>query len=277
MPERRVMINKQQSSLSVVQQCRLLNVHRSGLYYQPCKESEENLFVMRLLDEQYFKTPFYGVRRLTAWLKQQGYCINRKRVRRLMELMGWQTIYRKPNTSKPCKENRIYPYLLRGLEINRANQVWAMDITYVPMRKGFMYLCAVIDIRTRYVVNWSISNTMTAEWCRQVAEEAIEQHGKPEILNTDQGSQFTSEVFTELLKEKEIQISMDGKGRAIDNIFIERLWRSVKYEHIYLRVPDDGVGLYEGLNDYFCFYNSERLHQSLGYKTPEVLYNKRAA
>ena len=277
MPERRVMINKQQSSLSVVQQCRLLNVHRSGLYYQPCKESEENLFVMRLLDEQYFKTPFYGVRRLTAWLKQQGYCINRKRVKRLMELMGWQTIYRKPNTSKPCKENRIYPYLLRGLDINRANQVWAMDITYVPMRKGFMYLCAVIDIHTRYVVNWSISNTMTAEWCRQVAEEAIEQHGKPEILNTDQGSQFTSGVFTELLKEKEIQISMDGKGRAIDNIFIERLWRSVKYEHIYLRVPEDGVGLYEGLNYYFCFYNSERLHQSLGYKTPEVLYNKRAA
>lgn len=277
MPERRVMINKQQSSLSVVQQCRLLNVHRSGLYYQPCKESEENLFVMRLLDEQYFKTPFYGVRRLTAWLKQQGYCINRKRVKRLMELMGWQTIYRKPNTSKPCKENRIYPYLLRGLDINRANQVWAIDITYVPMRKGFMYLCAVIDIHTRYVVNWSISNTMTAEWCRQVVEEAIAQYGKPEILNTDQGSQFTSGVFTELLKEKEIQASMDGKGRAIDNIFIERLWRSVKYEHIYLRVPDDGVGLYKGLNDYFCFYNSERLHQSLGYKTPEVLYNKRAA
>jgi putative transposase len=277
LPERRVMINKQQSSLSVVQQCRLLNVHRSGLYYQPCKESEENLFVMRLLDEQYFKTPFYGVRRLTARLKQQGYCINRKRVKRLMELMGWQTIYRKPNTSKPCKENRIYPYLLRGLDINRANQVWAMDITYVPMRKGFMYLCAIIDVHTRYVVNWSLSNTMTAEWCMQVVSEAIGQHGQPEIMNTDQGSQFTSEVFTALLKEKEIQISMDGKGRAIDNIFIERLWRSVKYEHIYLSVPEDGVSLYEGLNDYFCFYNSERLHQSLGYKTPEVLYNNRAA
>lgn len=277
MPQRRVMITKQHSSLSVTQQCRLLSLHRSGLYYQPCPQSEENLTIMRLLDEQYFKTPFYGVRRLTAWLKQQGYCINRKRVKRLMELMGWQTIYRRPNTSKPCKENRIYPYLLRGLDINRANQVWAMDITYVPMRKGFMYLCAVIDIHTRYVVNWSISNTMTAEWCSQVVNEAIQQYGRPEILNTDQGSQFTSEVFTELLKEKEIQISMDGKGRAIDNIFIERLWRSVKYEHIYLRVPDDGVGLYEGLNDYFCFYNSERLHQSLGYKTPEVLYNKRAA
>lgn len=271
------MINKQHSSLSVVQQCWLLSLHRSGLYYQPCPESEENLAIMRLLDEQYFKTPFYGVRKLTAWLKQQGYRINRKRVKRLMELMGWQTIYRKPNTSKPCKENRIYPYLLKGLDINRVNQVWAMDITYVPMRKGFMYLCAVIDIHTRYVVNWSISNTMTAEWCRQVVAEAIQQHGRPEILNTDQGSQFTSDVFTALLKENEIQISMDGKGRAIDNIFVERLWRTVKYEHIYLRIADDGVCLYEGLNEYFCFYNSERLHQSLGYQTPTVLYHQRAA
>jgi putative transposase len=271
------MVDKQHSSLSVVQQCRLLGLHRSGLYYQPCSESEENLTILRQLDEQYFKTPFYGVRRLTAWLEVQGYAINRKRVRRLMKLMGWQTIYRRPNTSKPCKEHRIYPYLLKDLSINRYNQVWAMDITYVPMRKGFMYLCAIIDVHTRYVVNWSLSNTMTAEWCTTVVSEAIEQHGKPEIMNTDQGSQFTSDVFTGLLKEKEIQISMDGKGRAIDNIFIERLWRTVKYEHIYLKVAEDGVNLYEGLNEYFCFYNSERLHQSLGYKTPEVLYSKRAA
>jgi len=273
----RDMVDKQHSSLSVVQQCRLLGLHRSGLYYQPCSESEENLTILRQLDEQYFKTPFYGVRRLTAWLEVQGYAINRKRVKRLMKLMGWQTIYRRPNTSKPCKEHRIYPYLLKDLSINRYNQVWAMDITYVPMRKGFMYLCAIIDVHTRYVVNWSLSNTMTAEWCTTVVSEAIEQHGKPEIMNTDQGSQFTSDVFTELLKEKEIQISMDGKGRAIDNIFIERLWRTVKYEHIYLKVAEDGVNLYEGLNEYFCFYNSERLHQSLAYKTPEVLYNKRAA
>jgi len=275
--QRRDMVDKQHSSLSVVQQCRLLGLHRSGLYYQPCSESEENLTILRQLDEQYFKTPFYGVRRLTAWLEVQGYAINRKRVKRLMKLMGWQTIYRRPNTSKPCKEHRIYPYLLKDLSINRYNQVWAMDITYVPMRKGFMYLCAIIDVHTRYVVNWSLSNTMTAEWCTTVVSEAIEQHGKPEIMNTDQGSQFTSDVFTELLKEKEIQISMDGKGRAIDNIFIERLWRTVKYEHIYLKVAEDGVNLYEGLNEYFCFYNSERLHQSLAYKTPEVLYNKRAA
>ena len=277
MTQRRDMVDKQHSSLSVVQQCRLLGLHRSGLYYQPCSESEENLTILRQLDEQYFKTPFYGVRRLTAWLEVQGYAINRKRVRRLMKLMGWQTIYRRPNTSKPCKEHRIYPYLLKDLSINRYNQVWAMDITYVPMRKGFMYLCAIIDVHTRYVVNWSLSNTMTAEWCTTVVSEAIEQHGKPEIMNTDQGSQFTSDVFTGLLKEKEIQISMDGKGRAIDNIFIERLWRTVKYEHIYLKVAEDGVNLYEGLNEYFCFYNSERLHQSLGYKTPEVLYSNRAA
>ena len=271
------MVEQQNSSLSVVQQCGLLSIHRSGLYYRPCLESEENLTIMRLLDEQYFKTPFYGVRRLTAWLNQQGYCINRKKVRRLMKLMRWQTIYRKPDTGKPCKENRIYPYLLKGLTVNRRNQVWAMDITYVPMRKGFMYLCAIIDVHTRYVVNWSLSNTMTAEWCMQVVKEAIQQHGKPEIMNTDQGSQFTSDVFTGLLKEKEVQISMDGKGRAIDNIFIERLWRTVKYEHIYLKVAEDGLCLYEGLNEYFCFYNSERLHQSLGYQPPKVLYSNRAA
>jgi putative transposase len=270
------MVEQQNSSLSIVQQCSLLSIHRSGLYYQPCLESEENLNIMRLLDEQYFKTPFYGVRRLTAWLQQQDYNINRKRVKRLMDLMGWQTIYRKPNTSKPCKENRIYPYLLKGLRVERRNQVWAMDITYVPMRKGFMYLCAVIDVHTRYVVNWSLSNTMTAEWCSEVVTEAIRQHGKPEIMNTDQGSQFTSEVFTGLLNENNIQISMDGKGRAIDNIFVERLWRTVKYEHLYLRVPEDGVKLYEGLNEYFSFYNNERLHQSLAYKTPDICYQKAA-
>lgn len=276
MRERRAMVEQQHSSLSVVKQCGLLSIHRSGLYYHPCPEREENLTIMRLLDEQYFKTPFYGVRRLTAWLQLQGYNINDKRVKRLMDLMGWQTIYRKPNTSKPCKESRIYPYLLKGLTVNRRNQVWAMDITYVPMRKGFMYLCAVIDVHTRYVVNWSLSNSMTAEWCSEVVNEAIQQHGKPEIMNTDQGSQFTSEVFTGLLKENDIQISMDGKGRAIDNIFVEWLWRTVKYEHIYLKVPDDGVQLYEGLNDYFCFYNNERLHQSLAYKTPDNCYKQAA-
>ncbi len=254
----------------------MLGIHRSGLYYEPVSETEENLIIMRLLDEQYFKTPFYGVRRLTVWLKSLGYTINRKRVKRLMELMGWQTIYRKPWLSKPDKEHKVYPYLLKGLDINRANQVWAMDITYVPMKRGFMYLCAIIDLYTRYVVNWSVSNTMTAEWCSQVVAEAIEQYGSPEIVNTDQGSQFTSDVFIAQLKEKGIQPSMDGKGRAIDNIFIERLWKTVKYEHVYLKVPEDGVQLYEGLNEYFSFYNSNRPHQSLSYQTPAMLYAKAA-
>lgn len=276
MADRRLMVDKQSSSLSIAGQCRLLSIHRSGLYYTPCSESEENLAIMRLLDEQYYKTPFYGVRKLTVWLRSLGYLINRKRVKRLMELMGWQTIYRKPWLSKPDKEHKVYPYLLKGLDISRANQVWAMDITYVPMKKGFMYLCAVIDLHTRYVVNWGVSNSMTAEWCSQVVAEAVEQYGVPEILNTDQGSQFTSDVFIVQLKEKGIQPSMDGKGRAIDNIFIERLWKTVKYEHIYLRVPEDGVQLYEGLNEYISFYNSQRPHQSLGYQTPAMLYTKAA-
>lgn len=276
MGERRSMVDKANITLSISRQCRLLGLHRSGLYYKPCPETEENLAIMRLLDEQYFRTPFYGVRRLTAWLETQGYDVNHKRVRRLMELMGWQTIYRKPNTSKANKEHSVYPYLLKGLQITGSNQVWATDITYVPMRKGFMYLCAIIDLHSRYVVNWSLSNTMSAEWCRDVMAEAIEVHGKPGIVNTDQGSQFTSDVFTSLLKDNNVSISMDGKGRATDNIFVERLWRSVKYEHIYLHSHEDGVRLYEGLNTYFSFYNRERLHQALDYQTPASQYRMAA-
>jgi putative transposase len=271
------MIDREKSSsLSISGQCRLLGLHRSGLYYKPCSESPENLTIMRLLDEQYFKTPFYGIRKLSAWFNKLGYTINRKRVKRLMELMGWQTLYRGTNTSKPDKQNRLYPYLLKNITIKQVNQVWAMDITYVPMRKGFMYLCAVIDIHTRYVLNWSLSNTMTAEWCKEVVQEAMETYGTPQIFNTDQGSQFTSEVFTGLLKQNNVQISMDGKGRAIDNIFIERLWRTVKYEFIYLNVCEDGVCLYEGLSNYFSFYNTQRLHQSLNYETPASIYLKAA-
>ena len=275
--ERKGMIQKDHSDLSLVQQCDLLSIHRSGLYYIPCAESEENLAIMRLLDEQYFKTPFYGIRRLTAWLVELGYNVNRKRVKRLMGIIGWQTIFRGYSTSEPNKEHKVYPYLLKGLVISRPNQVWATDITYVPMKKGFMYLCAIIDIHTRYVVNWSISNTMTAEWCTEVLKEAIDKHGKPEMHNSDQGSQFTSEEFTKCLKGHDIQISMDGKGRAIDNIYVERLWRSVKYEHVYLHTPADGIALYEGLSSYFTFYNRQRLHQSLDYLAPEVLYKKVAA
>jgi len=275
--ERRAMIDDKHISLSVVKQCQVLGLHRSGLYYKPFNESTENLVILRLLDEQYFKTPFYGSRKLTVLLKKQGFKVNRKRTKRLMELMGWQTLYRYKNTSEPDKQNRLYPYMLKGLRIERANQVWAMDITYVPMRKGFMYLCAVIDLYTRFVVNWSLSNTMTAEWCKQVAEEAMEEHGSPEIFNTDQGSQFTSDVFIDLMKARKVQISMDGKGRAIDIIFIERLWRTVKYEHIYLHAVDDGVQLYEGISTYFSFYNHERPHQSLAYETPGSCYQKKEA
>ena len=275
--ERRLMVDKGYSRLSVVRQCDLLGIHRSGLYYQPCAESQENLDVMRMLDEQYFKTPFYGVRRLRVWLQNQGYLINRKRLLRLMRQIGWQTLFRRKSTSDPDKQNRVYPYLLKGLLIERANQVWATDITYVPMKKGFMYLCAVIDLHTRFVLNWSVSNTMSAEWCKQVVDEAIQQYGCPEIFNTDQGSQFTSAIFTALLTDNKIQISMDGKGRAIDNIFIERLWRTVKYEHIYLHVADDGLKLYQGLKDYFIFYNEQRPHQSLKYKTPAAYYKANKA
>ena len=274
--ERRAMVDSKYPKLSICRQCEALGVHRSGLYYTPSEESEENLQLLRLLDEQYMNTPFYGIRRLTYWLRSKGHAVNRKRVKRLMTIMGWQTIFRKQNTSKRNVLHPIYPYLLRGLEVERRNQVWAIDITYVPMKKGFMYLCAIIDLKTRFTVNWSLSNTMTAEWCAQVVADAVQQHGTPEIINSDQGSQFTSIEYTSLLQHHGINISMDGKGRAIDNIFIERLWRSVKYECIYINVFEDGVKLYEGLNQYFTFYNNERIHQSLDYKTPQSLYNNAA-
>jgi putative transposase len=231
---------------------------------------------MRLIDEQYLKTPFYGIRKMTMFLSSLGYKVNRKRVRRLMRLMNLSAIYNRPNTSKAEKFHRKYPYLLKGLTIDRSNQVWAADITYIPMKRGFLYLMAIIDLHSRYVINWSISNSMDAAWCSQVLQEAIEKHGKPEIFNTDQGSQFSSDVFTEILKNEGIQISMDGKGRAIDNIFIERLWRSVKYENIYLHAYQDGVELYQGLEKYFDFYNTERFHQSLNYKTPDMIYKSAA-
>jgi putative transposase len=269
--QRRTMVETT-TELSKEKQCELLSIHRSGLYYRPIGESKENLEIMRKLDEQYFLTPFYGVNRLTVWLQLKGYAVNPKRVRRLMKLINWQTIYREPRTTISEKSHYKHPYLLRDVKIERNNQVWSMDITYIPMRKGFMYLTAIIDLHSRFVVNWSLSNTMTAEWCTQVLDEAIQKHGKPEIFNTDQGSQFTSDEFIKKLKDNEIQISMDGKGRALDNIFIERLWRSVKYENVYLNVYENGVDLYKGLNQYFNFYNKERMHQSLNYKTPNQLY-----
>lgn len=270
------MIDKTHKELSIVKQCELLDVCRSGLYYKPVAESDENLEIMRKMDEQYLVTPFYGVERLLVLYIVLGYKINRKRIRRLMGQMGWQTLYPTPRTTRIDPAAYKYPYLLKDLEIVRKNRVWAIDITYLPMKKGFLYLCAVIDIYTRYVVGWGISNAMTAEWCTSIVEDAVIIHGKPEILNSDQGSQFTSAVYTAFLKESGILISMDGKGRAIDNIFIERLWRSVKYEHIYLYVYEDGKSLYKGLQWYFSFYNDERGHQSLNYKTPGYMYQQAA-
>lgn len=258
--------------ISKARQCKLLSIHRSGLYYKPARESSENLQILRLLDERYLKTPFYGKLRLHRWLRdEKGFTINPKRVRRLMQIINWQTIYRKPRSTKPNQSHRVYPYLLRGLTIERANQVWAIDITYVPVKRGFMYLCAVIDLHTRYVLTWSLSNSMSSQWCRSIIDEAIDLYGQPEIINSDQGSQFTSYEHTSL-QEKGISISMDGKGRAIDNIFIERLWKSVKYECVYLHAFEDGLQLYNGLSEYFRFYNHQRQHQSLGYKTPAAIY-----
>lgn len=271
-----MMIDKNHE-LSIVKQCELLDVNRSGLYYAPVPESHENLSIMRFLDRQYFDTPFYGVERLLALLIYMGYKINRKRLRRLMKIQGWQTLYPGSRTTRIDPRAYKYPYLLKGLKIERRNQVWAIDITYIPMKHGFMYLCAIIDLHSRFVVGWSISNTMSAEWCTDLVKDAISVYGKPEIMNSDQGSQFTSDIYTEFLNKSEIKISMDGKGRAIDNIFIERLWRSVKYEHIYLNVYEDGLSLYKGLNKYFSFYNGERRHQSLNNKTPEESYLKQAA
>ena len=277
LPDRRLLIEPEHKNLSVVKQCELLKVSRSGFYYEPVPETEENLAIMRVLDEQYLKTPFFGTEKLVVLLILMGYKINKKRLRRLMKIQGWETLYCAPRTTKIDPTAYKYPYLLRDLSIERKNQVWEIDITFLPMKNGFMYLCAIIDVHTRYVVGWGLSNTMTAQWCTEIVQEAIATNGKPEILNSDQGSQFTSEVYLEALKNKEIQISMDGKGREIDNIYIERLWRSVKYEHIYLHVYEDGLTLYKGLKQYFTFYNEQRGHQSLEYSTPKNQYEKQAA
>ena len=272
-----MLIDPLYKKISIVKQCELLAVNRSGLYYEPLPESEENLSIMRVLDEQYFKTPFYGTERLLILLILMGYKINKKRLRRLMRLQGWKTLYCAPRTTKMDAAAYKYPYLLKALSIKRKNQVWEIDITYLPMKNGFMYLCAIIDVHTRFVVGWGVSNTMTAQWCVEIVQEAIAKNGKPEIINSDQGSQFTSEVYLELLRQNEIQISMDGKGRAIDNIFIERLWRTVKYEHIYLNIYENGLALFKGLQQYFIFYNEQRGHQSLAYSTPKNQYEKQAA
>ena len=226
---------------------------------------------MKLIDRQYLMTPFYGTRKIAAWLKSQEYTVNRKRVRRLMRLMGLKAIYRRPRTSKPGKGHKIYPYLLHGLKITRPNQAWAADITYIPMARGFLYLVAIIDWYSRYVLSWRLSNTLDAGFCIEALEEALKK-GRPDIFNTDQGAQFTSETFTGLLEQHGVRISMDGKGSYNDNLFIERLWRSVKYEEVYLKAYQDGRYAKISLGNYFHFYNTERPHQALGYRTPVEVY-----
>ena len=267
------MIERKSEEISIKKQCELLSIQRSGLYYEPKGENLQNLILMELIDKQYQKTPFYGVPRMNVYLNSLGYLINEKRVSRLYKKMALRAIYPGQNTSKHNKEDKKYPYLLRELKITRRNQVWACDITYLPMFSGFMYLVAIIDIYSRFVVGWGISNSLDKSFCMEVLEKALLEHGKPEIFNTDQGSQFTSKDFTGILLKNEIQISMDGKGRAIDNIFIERLWRSIKYEDIYLHAYADGIALYKGIKDYFLFYNNDRFHQSLDYQRPCQLYN----
>jgi putative transposase len=265
------MIDRDHNQLSLVRQCNLLDVSRASVYYRPAPTRAEDLELMTLMDRQYLKTPFYGSRKMKAWLRGQGYLVNRKKVRRLMRLMGLEAIYRRPNTSRPAPGHKVYPYLLKGLEINRVDQVWAADITYIPMARGFLYLVAIMDWHSRYVLAWKLSNTMDTDFCVAALEEALGK-GRPEIFNTDQGAQFTGEAFTGLLQEQGIQVSMDGKGRYQDNIFVERLWRSVKYEEVYLKAYQTVAEAQAGINAYLEFYNQQRPHQALGYRTPAEVY-----
>jgi putative transposase len=253
--------------LTVAEQCELLDLSRSTYYYEPAQETPENLALMRRIDVQYLKTPFYGSRRMAEELSTQDCRVNRKRVQRLMRTMGIEAIYPRRKTTIAHASHRVYPYLLRGLTIDRANQVWCSDITYVPMERGFMYLVAIMDWYSRYVLSWKTSNTLDSEFCLDALEEAL-RRSKPDIFNTDQGAQFTSGAFTSVLQQNQIAISMDGRGRAMDNIFIERLWRSVKYEDIYLKDYATVADLIEGLAHYFAFYDHARKHQALEYRTP---------
>ena len=262
--------------LSISRQCELLALNRSTYYYGPATETEANLTLMRLIDEEYTKHPVYGRRRMTAYLKRLGHQVNSKRVRRLMQLMGLEAIYPKPNLSRKHPENIIYPYLLRNYTIDRPYQVWSADITYIRMAQGFVYLTAIIDWFSRYVLSWRLSNTLDSHFCVEALKDALDV-GRPEIFNTDQGVQYTSSDFVSVLVNAEIQISMDGKGRALDNIFVERLWRTVKHEHIYLHEYKTVRELSKGLEEFFFFYNNERLHQSLGYRPPQEVHQKMIA
>jgi putative transposase len=271
---KRQCIEPEHTELSVSRQCELIGLPRSSYYRQGLcgLESEENLELMRLIDEEYTRHPFYGSRKLRDYLIRQGYQVNRKRVQRLMRRMGLVSIAPKPNTSRPSPSHKVYPYLLRELDINRRNQVWCSDITYIPLAHGFVYLTVVMDWYSRYVLSWEVSITMEEHFCVSALESALRLHECPEIFNTDQGSQYTGKRFTGVLKDNVVRISMDGKGRALDNIMVERLWRSVKYEDVYVKDYAGVPELVAGLRNYFEFYNHERPHQSLGSKTPAEVY-----
>jgi putative transposase len=266
------MIDGNHPRLSIVRQCELAGIARSSYYYEPKGENELNLELMRVIDEQFMETPWYGSRQMARHLRRKGHKLGRKRIRRLMRKMSLAAIYQAPRTSQPHPEHRIYPYLLQGMTIDRPNQVWCADITYIPMRRGFLYLVAIMDWATRAVLAWRLSNTMDSEFCVEALKEALAKYGTPEIFNTDQGSQFTSQDFTDVLKEAGVRISMDGRGRWMDNVFIERLWRSLKYECVYLYDFETGSEARRRIQIWMTYYNTDRPHSSFGDQTPLEAY-----
>ncbi len=269
---RRALIGAEDGHLSIVRQCELVSISRSSFYYQPAGETAETLALMRLIDAQFLETPWYGSRQMARHLRRDGHEVGRKRIGRLMTRMGLAPIYQRPRTTVPHPEHRIYPYLLRGVLVDRPNQVWCADITYIPMRRGFLYLVAVMDWATRKVLAWRVSNTMDVAFCIEALQEALARFGCPEIFNTDQGSQFTSAEFTDVLRGACVRISMDGRGRWMDNVFIERLWRSLKYECVYLHAFETGSELRAGLTRWIGYYNARRPHSTLGGHTPDEAY-----
>lgn len=272
--EKRTMIDKGHSKISITRQCKLLNLSKSSLYYKPVKPSVLNLNLSKKIDEHYLKHPDKGARRMHVWLtKDLGYNVSKNRIERIYyKQMGLRSLLPGPHTSKRNKQHKVYPYLLKDLKITRPNQVWQTDISYIPMLDGFMYLTAIIDVYSRYVVHWSISNSMEAQWCADFMQEAFDKNGTPEILNTDQGAQYTSDCFTQTVLKEGVKLSMDGKGRATDNAFIERLWRSVKYEKLYLIEIEDGIQLYKNVGEYFKYYNYQRRHSSIEDEIPSAKY-----
>ena len=270
-----MLIDGDHKVLSIARQCELVSISRSGYYYQPAGETELNLELMRQMDQQHMETPFYGARQMARHLRRQGYTVDRKRIRRLMTKMGLAAVYQRPRTTIPNKKHIIYPYLLGDLTIDRPNQVWCTDITYIPMQRGFLYFVAIMDWASRKVLAWRLSNTMEVEFCIEALEEALAKYGKPEIFNTDQGSQFTSPEFTNILKKATVRISMDGKGRWMDNVFIERLWRSLKYECVYLHAFETASETRAGIGRWIAFYNRERPHSTFDGQTPDEVYAPR--